>query len=108
MSRRSRHWRALLQPRSAQSSPWEHGLTESQAANWRSDSRAATTPGGSCTPAATPTGAELARVLAAAVRRAAERGQVELLEGAVAVDALTAVDRTVCGLRLMNRRRSGR
>ena len=48
------------------------------------------------------TGAELARVLAAAVRRAAERGQVELLEGAVAVDALTAVDRTVCGLRLID------
>jgi L-aspartate oxidase len=45
-------------------------------------------------------GAEIARVLSAAVRRAAEHGQVEVLEDALAVDALTGPD-GVCGLRLV-------
>jgi L-aspartate oxidase len=48
------------------------------------------------------TGAEIARVLSAAVRQAAERGQVELLERALAVDALCAANGAVCGLRLID------
>jgi L-aspartate oxidase len=46
-------------------------------------------------------GAEIARVLAAAVRRAADHGRAELLEHSVAVDALLSGDGRVCGLRLI-------
>jgi L-aspartate oxidase len=47
-------------------------------------------------------GAEVARVLAAAVRRAADHGRAVVLEGALAVDALLATDGGVCGLRLLD------
>ena len=46
-------------------------------------------------------GAEIARVLAAAVRRAADHGRAELLEDSLAVDALLSSDGRVCGLRLI-------
>ena len=47
-------------------------------------------------------GAEIARVLAAAVRRAADHGRADVLEGTLAIDALVAVDGAVCGLRLLD------
>ena len=47
-------------------------------------------------------GAEIARVLAAAVRRAADHGRAEILEAALAVDALQAADGGVCGLRILD------
>jgi L-aspartate oxidase len=46
-------------------------------------------------------GAEIARVLAAAVMRAADHGRATVLEGALAVDALRSADDAVCGLRLI-------
>jgi L-aspartate oxidase len=48
------------------------------------------------------TGAELTRVLNAAVTNAAERGLVELREHTLAVDALLSVEGTVCGLRVID------
>lgn len=47
-------------------------------------------------------GAEVIRALATSTHAALESERGELLEGALAVDALQAVDRTVCGVRVID------
>ncbi len=46
-------------------------------------------------------GAEVARVLAAQVRHAADEGRIDVQEGTIAVDALLAADGSVCGLQTL-------
>lgn len=50
------------------------------------------------------TGAEIIRVLKAAVARAAQHGKLEMHEKSLVVDALSTVDGAVCGVRLIDGR----